>query len=135
MNTKQKLALVFGGALLLWWWWKGRGSTPTGSTGPSIEGVSGLLSSIAGRASSNPLSDFQGFLGLTDAITAESKPTPPADSWVWSGLAGNDRNKIVSLTEFEMFDKSKCGSLGCGNYGRPCIRGIDCLPSDPAYKG
>lgn len=135
VNTKQKLALLFGGILLVWWWLKGRSSTSTGSTSSGLDGVSGFISTLAGRASSNPLSDFQGFLGLTDAMQKEPDPTPPADSWVWSGLEGNDKDIIVSMSVFEMFDKSKCGSLGCGKYGRPCTRGIDCLPSDPNYQG
>lgn len=134
MKTSQKGLIAIGLALLAWWWWRGRGSTSESPANP-LNGISDLLTSItAGRAASNPLTDFQSFLGLSEAAAGDN-PSPPSDSWVWFGLTGKDKDKVVPLSEYALFDQKKCGPLGCSAYGRPCISGIDCKPGDPAYKG
>lgn len=140
---KRKVAMIGGGLLLLWWYFKGRGSSSSQSTADPMAGVTNMLTSLGGaKASSNPLSDFQSFLGLTNSVAQQKKPVPPADSWVFTDQSGVGWN-IQSLASYDSWFKrwgdSKCtdksgAAVPCDSVGYPCIRGVNCLPGDPGFQ-
>lgn len=144
MSTKQKIAILAGLGLIGWWYFKGRTSGDGQAAGADpLSSATGLLASLtAGKAQSNPLSDFKGFLDMTNTVATQKKPVPPADSWVWTDKSGSGW-KVKPIEEFESWfsrwGDSKCkdnsgNSVPCDSVGEPCIRGLNCLPSDPGYQ-
>jgi len=115
------------GLLGLVWWWM-RSKTKQAETQPD-SGLDTILSKVFPQSNPNGgLGDLATLIGVAEAA-AGADPKPKADSWLWTG--GLDPGKLVTLAEYQNFDKSLCtDSSGnpspCNKQGRYCTKGFDC---------
>ena len=127
MNNRKKTALILVGLLGLVWWWM-RSKTKQADT-QTDSGLDVILSKVFPQANPNGgLGDLATLIGVAEKA-AGADPRPPADSWLWVG--GQSPGKLVPLSEFLEFNKSKCTDFAgnpspCEKEGRACTKGFDC---------
>lgn len=128
MNNRKKTALILVGLLGLVWWWM-RAKTKQSDAQTDSSGLDTILSKVFPQSNPNGgLGDLKTLLDVAEAAGGED-PKPKPDAWMWIG--GMSPGKVVPLTEFLEFNKSKCTDFAgnpspCEKEGRPCTRGFDC---------